>query len=42
VVLTVVAGTEVYRDGRVTNVDEDRLRARMNEIGEKLAADERR
>ncbi len=42
VVLTVVAGTEVYRDGRVTNVDEDRLRARMREIGEKLAADERR
>lgn len=36
VVLTVVAGTEVYRDGRVTNVDEDRLRARMKEIAEKL------
>jgi 5-methylthioadenosine/S-adenosylhomocysteine deaminase len=42
VVLTVVSGTEVYRDGRVTNVDEDRLRARMKEIGKKLAADERR
>lgn len=41
VVLTVVAGKEVYRDGRVTNVDEDRLRARMKEIGQKLAADER-
>jgi len=34
--LTVVAGREVYRDGRVTSVDEDRLRARMNEIAEKL------
>jgi len=42
VVLTVVAGREVYRDGSVTNVDEDRLRARMKEIGQKLAADERR
>ncbi|MDQ1640269.1 MAG: 5-methylthioadenosine/S-adenosylhomocysteine deaminase [Pyrinomonadaceae bacterium] len=38
VVLTVVAGREVYRDGRVTNVDEDRLRARMKEISEKLSA----
>ena len=37
VVLTVVAGEEVYRDGRVTTVDEDRLRARMKEIAEKLA-----
>ena len=36
VILTVVAGQEVYRDGRVTTVDEDRLRARMNEINEKL------
>jgi 5-methylthioadenosine/S-adenosylhomocysteine deaminase len=34
--LTVVAGTEVYRDGRVTTVDEDRLRARMKEIAAKL------
>jgi 5-methylthioadenosine/S-adenosylhomocysteine deaminase len=42
VVLTVIAGREVYRDGRVTNVDEERLRARMDEIGQKLAADERR
>jgi 5-methylthioadenosine/S-adenosylhomocysteine deaminase len=32
VVLTVIAGREVYRDGRVTTVDEDRLRARMGEI----------
>lgn len=36
VILTVVAGQEVYRDGRVTTVDEARLRARMNEINEKL------
>lgn len=34
--LTVVAGREVYREGRVTTVDEDRLRARMKEIAEKL------
>jgi cytosine/adenosine deaminase-related metal-dependent hydrolase len=34
--LTVVAGQEVYRDGHVTTVDEDRLRARMNEIGNNL------
>jgi cytosine/adenosine deaminase-related metal-dependent hydrolase len=36
VILTVVAGREVYRDGRVTTVDEDRLRARMTEVSEKL------
>ena len=36
VVLTVVAGREVYRDGRVVGVDEERLRARMQEISEKL------
>jgi len=36
VVLTVVAGREVYRDGRVVGVDEERLRARMHEISEKL------
>jgi cytosine/adenosine deaminase-related metal-dependent hydrolase len=34
--LTVVAGREVYSDGRVTTVDEDRLRARMKEIAAKL------
>lgn len=34
--LTVVAGREVYRDGHITTVDEDRLRARMEEIAEKL------
>jgi 5-methylthioadenosine/S-adenosylhomocysteine deaminase len=38
VILTVVAGREVYRDGRVSNVDEDRLRARMLEISSKLLA----
>ena len=36
VVLTVVAGREVYREGRVTTVDEQRLRARINEIAIKL------
>ncbi|HEV7744257.1 MAG TPA: amidohydrolase family protein [Pyrinomonadaceae bacterium] len=36
VILTVVAGQEVYREGRVTTVDEERLRARMNEIVRKL------
>lgn len=36
--LTVVAGREVYRGGRVTAVDEDRLRARMSEIAAKLAS----
>jgi cytosine/adenosine deaminase-related metal-dependent hydrolase len=36
VVLTVVAGREVYRFGQVTTADEDRLRARMKEIAEKL------
>ena len=36
VVLTVIAGREVFRDGRVTGVDEERLRARMHEIQQKL------
>jgi cytosine/adenosine deaminase-related metal-dependent hydrolase len=36
VVLTVIAGREVYRDGRVTTVDEDWLRGRMTEISNKL------
>ena len=36
VMLTMVAGREVYRDGRVTTVDEERLRARMTEIREKV------
>ena len=36
VVLTVIAGREVYRDERVTGVDEERLKVRMNEILLKL------
>ncbi|MCA1630787.1 MAG: amidohydrolase family protein [Acidobacteria bacterium] len=36
VTLTAVAGREIFRDGRVVNADEERLRARMNEIKEKL------
>ncbi|HZH31583.1 MAG TPA: amidohydrolase family protein [Pyrinomonadaceae bacterium] len=39
VALTMVAGREVYRDGRVTTVDEERLRARMAEIREKVTGD---
>jgi 5-methylthioadenosine/S-adenosylhomocysteine deaminase len=39
VTLTMVAGREVYRDGRVTTVDEQRLRARMSEIKEKVTGD---
>src|SRR5262249_26340997 len=38
VVLTVVAGDEVFRDGVVVNVDEQRLRSRMIEIARKLSA----
>jgi 5-methylthioadenosine/S-adenosylhomocysteine deaminase len=34
--LTVVAGREVYREGRITTVDEERLRVRMSEIADKL------
>lgn len=36
VLLTIIAGREVYRDRRVVGVDEERLRARMNEIAQKL------
>ena len=36
VIRTVIAGREVYRDGRGVGVDEERLRARMHEISEKL------
>jgi cytosine/adenosine deaminase-related metal-dependent hydrolase len=36
VLVTLIAGREVYRDGRVVGVDEERLRARMNEIARKL------
>ncbi|MGH9873002.1 MAG: amidohydrolase family protein [Pyrinomonadaceae bacterium] len=38
VTLTVVAGREVYRNGRVITVDEDRVGARMKEIASKLHA----
>jgi cytosine/adenosine deaminase-related metal-dependent hydrolase len=34
--LTVVAGREVYREGRITMIDEERLRVRMSEIADKL------
>ncbi|HSE30831.1 MAG TPA: amidohydrolase family protein [Pyrinomonadaceae bacterium] len=36
VVLTVVAGREVYVNGHVVGVDEERLRARIQEISQKL------
>ncbi len=36
VALTMVAGREVYRDGKVTTVDEERLRTRMAEIIRKI------
>jgi 5-methylthioadenosine/S-adenosylhomocysteine deaminase len=36
VFLTVIAGREVFRDGHVTGVDEERLRARIGEVAEKL------
>lgn len=38
VTMTVVAGREVYRDGRVMSVDENGLRSRMREIAAKLAS----
>ena len=34
--LTVVAGIEIYRDGRLLTVDEERLRARVKEIADKI------
>jgi 5-methylthioadenosine/S-adenosylhomocysteine deaminase len=37
VLLTIIAGREVYRDRRVLNVDEERLKARINEIAQKLS-----
>ena len=37
VLLTTIAGREVYRDRRVLTVDEDRLRVRINEIAQKLS-----
>ncbi|HEY0726618.1 MAG TPA: amidohydrolase family protein [Pyrinomonadaceae bacterium] len=39
VLLTVIAGREVYRDKRVLSVDEDRLRARLNEIAHRLLSE---
>ena len=36
VIMTVIAGREVFRDGHVAGVEEERLRARMQEIKEKL------
>jgi 5-methylthioadenosine/S-adenosylhomocysteine deaminase len=37
--LTMVAGREVYRDGKVLTVDEERLRARMSEIRKAVMSD---
>ena len=37
VLLTVVAGREIFRDGRVTTVDEEDLRARVTDIARRLA-----
>ena len=36
VTMTVVAGREVYSEGRLNTLDEERLRARVIEIGKKL------
>lgn len=36
VILTVIAGREVFRDGHITSVDEDRVRARVHELEAKL------
>lgn len=38
--LTVVAGREIFKDGRVQTVDEERLRARVKEIAKKVKSDE--
>ena len=37
VTMTVVAGREVYSDGKINSVDEERLRARLKEVAEKLS-----
>jgi 5-methylthioadenosine/S-adenosylhomocysteine deaminase len=34
--LTVVAGKEIYRDGQITTVDEEAVRARVHEIKQKM------
>ncbi len=39
VLMTMVAGREVYRDGRMLTVDEESLRARSKEIQKKVAGD---
>lgn len=39
VLVTIVAGKEIYREGRVVTVDEERLRERMEEIGKKVMGD---
>ena len=36
VVMTVVAGNEVFKDGVIGNIEEERLRARINEVRLKL------
>ncbi len=36
--VTVVAGREVFRAGRITTVDEESLRARLKDIARRLAA----
>jgi 5-methylthioadenosine/S-adenosylhomocysteine deaminase len=36
VIATVVAGEEMYRDGRIISIDEERLRGRIREIANKL------
>jgi len=38
VVLTVVAGREIYREGTITTIDETRLRSRLREIVERLSS----
>jgi cytosine/adenosine deaminase-related metal-dependent hydrolase len=38
VTLTVVAGREVYSEGRMTMIDEERLRARITEVAAKVAS----
>jgi 5-methylthioadenosine/S-adenosylhomocysteine deaminase len=37
VLLTVVAGREVFRDGRVTTLDEVELRARLRDLARRLS-----
>jgi 5-methylthioadenosine/S-adenosylhomocysteine deaminase len=39
VLATIVAGREVYRDGRVLTVDEERFQARIKEIAAKIEAE---